>query len=128
MEATTAVIWKAVVKATTKVRPFGPQSPHSMSMAVNLRKRASPPLPSNSVGNLIDGAFAMCFPERQMDSPTLMGELRESIAKLNSDYIESMKGIKGHETFDGILRKTQQVEEMTGIEKYKSCKLLCIIV
>ncbi|KAJ0510226.1 putative vinorine synthase [Helianthus annuus] len=109
MEATTAVIWKAVAKAASKVRPFGPQSPHALFSAVNLRKRASPPLPKDSIGNLIDGAGAICFPKRELHLPTLIGELRESIAKINSDHIESMKGEKGHE----ILRKLKQPMDVT---------------
>ncbi|KAK1427889.1 hypothetical protein QVD17_16609 [Tagetes erecta] len=113
MEATTAVIWKAAAKAASKVRSFGPQTPHVMLPMVNLRKRASPPLPNESIGNLVDAAYAFCFPSGHLDLPTLMGELRESIAKLNSDYIESMKGEKGHETFSEILRSVNQLTDVT---------------
>ncbi|PWA51416.1 Chloramphenicol acetyltransferase-like domain-containing protein [Artemisia annua] len=76
-EATSSLIWKAVAKASSIVRPLGPQ--------------ASPPLPYNTIGNLVRTATAICFPERQPDLPTLMSEIRESIAKINSDHIQSMK-------------------------------------
>ena len=113
MEATTAVIWKAAAKAASTVRSFSPQSPYALLSVVNFRKRASPPLPSDSFGNLIDAAGAICLPERQPDLPTLMGELRESIAKVNTDHIESMKGIKGHETFNNILKNLNHLAEVT---------------
>ncbi|KAM0064862.1 putative vinorine synthase [Helianthus debilis subsp. tardiflorus] len=112
MEATTAVVWKAVAKAASKVRPFGPQSPHVLLSAVNFRRRAVPPLPNDSVGNLIGGAVAICFPGRQLDLPTMMGKLRESIAKINSAHIDSQKGEKGHETINERLRTLNQIMDM----------------
>ncbi|GJQ91493.1 vinorine synthase-like protein [Tanacetum coccineum] len=92
MVATSSLIWKVVAKASSLVRSFGPQLPHALFSFVNFRKRASPPLPYNSIGNLVRTATTICFPESQPDLPTLMGEIRESIAKINSDHIESIKG------------------------------------
>ncbi|KAJ0610619.1 putative alcohol O-acetyltransferase [Helianthus annuus] len=43
----------------------------------------------------------------------MMGEVRESIARINSDHIESMKGVKGHETFNEILRRLNQLMNVT---------------
>ncbi|KAK1427891.1 hypothetical protein QVD17_16612 [Tagetes erecta] len=105
--ATTAVVWKAVANAASKVRPFGPKSPHVIFPVVNLRKRASPPIPKESIGNIINAAAAFCFPASHLDLPTMMGELRESIAKMDSNYIETMKGEKGHETYNEIQKKTK---------------------
>ncbi|KAL9998298.1 putative vinorine synthase [Helianthus debilis subsp. tardiflorus] len=102
--ATTAVIWKAVAKAASKVRPFGPQSPHALFSVVNLRKRASPPLPNESIGNLIDLAGAVCFPDGQLDLATMMGDLIDSMARINSDHIESLKGENGHSLFSETLK------------------------
>ncbi|KAI7741100.1 hypothetical protein M8C21_033389 [Ambrosia artemisiifolia] len=115
MEATSSVIWKAAAQAASKVRPFGPQSPHALFSVVNLRKRASPPFPKESIGNLIEGAGAICFPGGgRLDLPTMMGEVRESIAKINSEYIESMKGDKGHEKFNDMLRRLNQLVGVTA--------------
>ncbi|GJT23577.1 stemmadenine O-acetyltransferase, partial [Tanacetum coccineum] len=112
-EATSSLIWKVVAKASSKVRSFGPQSPHALFSCVNLRKRASPPLPYNSIGNLVRTATAICFPESQPDLPTLMGEIRESIAKINSDHIESIKGDeKGHQEFNQILRSLKDLTDV----------------
>ncbi|KAI7729390.1 hypothetical protein M8C21_006348, partial [Ambrosia artemisiifolia] len=114
MEATTTIIWKAAAQAASKVRPFGPHSPHALLSLVNIRKRASPTLPKESIGNLLDAAAAICFPGGQLDLPTMMGELRESIAKINSDYIELMKGEKGHETFNEVLKRINQLADVTS--------------
>ncbi|KAM0051832.1 putative vinorine synthase [Helianthus debilis subsp. tardiflorus] len=114
MEATVSVIWKAAAQAATKVRPFGPQTPHALLSLVNLRNRASPPLPKESIGNLIDAAAAICLPSGHLDLPTLMVELRESIAKINPSYIENMKGETGHETFNEILRRVNQLADVTS--------------
>nr|XP_043611289.1 stemmadenine O-acetyltransferase-like isoform X1 [Erigeron canadensis] len=95
MEATTALIWKAAAKASSEVKAFNQQSPYVMLSVVNIRKRSSPPLPENSIGNLFTPAVALCFPTSKPDLPTLIGELRDSIAKENSEKIESMKGENG---------------------------------
>ncbi|KAJ0735149.1 putative vinorine synthase [Helianthus annuus] len=112
MEATSALVWKSVAKAASQVRPFGLESPHFLLTSVNFRKRASPPLPNDTIGNLLDGAVAVCFPERHLELPTLMGDLRESVAKINSHHIESMKGEKGHETFKEISRISNQLMDV----------------
>ncbi|GJU32740.1 putative vinorine synthase [Tanacetum coccineum] len=67
IEATSAVIWKVAAKVASNIRPFGPQSPHLFVSSVNLRKRASPPLPNESIGNIVDPTVAICFPESQPD-------------------------------------------------------------
>ncbi|GJQ91495.1 putative vinorine synthase [Tanacetum coccineum] len=113
MEATSSLIWKVVAKASSVVRSFGPQSPHALFSFVNFRKRASPPIPYNSIGNLVRTATAICFPESQPDLPTLMGEIRESIAKINSDHIESIKGEKGQKEFNQILRSLKDLTDVT---------------
>ncbi|KAK1427886.1 hypothetical protein QVD17_16602 [Tagetes erecta] len=113
MEATIGVIWKAAAQAASKVRPFGPYSPHALLSAVNFRRRMSPPMPQESIGNLVDVAAAICFPCGDMNLPTLIGEVRKSIANINSNHIESMKGEKGHERFNEILRSVTQLTNVT---------------
>ncbi|GJS02988.1 transferase, chloramphenicol acetyltransferase-like domain protein [Tanacetum coccineum] len=103
-EATSAIIWKVAAKAASNIRPVGPQTPHAFASSVNLRKRASPPFPSESIGNIIYQAVAICFPESQPNLATLMARIRESISKKDSTHIVSMKGEKGHEKINEILR------------------------
>nr|GEX50740.1 vinorine synthase-like [Tanacetum cinerariifolium] len=113
MEATTALIWKAAAKAASTIRPFGPQSPHALLSYVNFHKRASPPLPYETIRNLLCTATGICFPKSQPDLSTLMSEIRESIAKINSDHVESLKGEKGHKEFSQILRKLKDLTDVT---------------
>ncbi|XP_076946670.1 epi-neemfruitin B 7-O-acetyltransferse L7AT-like [Bidens hawaiensis] len=113
MEATTAVIWKAAAKAASKVRPFGPQTPHALITMVNLRKRASPDFSEESIGNVLDAVVAICNPAgSNLDLPTLMGRMRDSIAKINSAYVDSLKGVKGHETFNEQLRGLNRLADL----------------
>ncbi|KAI3504016.1 hypothetical protein L1887_32560 [Cichorium endivia] len=110
-EVTAAVVWKAAAKAASTVRPFSPDSPHALFTFVNLRKRASPPLPNELIGNVISAGTAICFPNKQPDLATLMCEVRESLSKLNSDYVESLKREKGHETFIGFQKMINDLIE-----------------
>ncbi|PWA42578.1 transferase, Chloramphenicol acetyltransferase-like domain protein [Artemisia annua] len=103
MVATSAVIWKATVNTASALRTFTPQSPHALLSMVNIRKRASPPFANESFGNIVDTADAICFPNSQPDLATLTREVRESLAKKDSNHIETMKGEKGHGTFNEIL-------------------------
>ncbi|GJW65268.1 vinorine synthase-like protein [Tanacetum coccineum] len=115
LEATSGVIWKAASKAASSIRRFGPETPHAFVSSVNLRKRATPPLPSESIGNIVDLAVAFCFPESQPDLATLMGQIRESIAKKDSNHIESMKGEKGLEKINEMLRESNHVIDVVDI-------------
>ncbi|GJS67936.1 vinorine synthase-like protein [Tanacetum coccineum] len=49
----TSLVWKAAAKAASSVRLFSPDYPHALGTMVNLRKRASPPLPKDSIGNIV---------------------------------------------------------------------------
>nr|GEU72881.1 hypothetical protein [Tanacetum cinerariifolium] len=51
--------------------------------------------------------------ESQPDLPMLMGEIRESIAKINSDHIESIKGENGQKEFNQILRSLKDLTNVT---------------
>ncbi|XP_071718311.1 epi-neemfruitin B 7-O-acetyltransferse L7AT-like [Rutidosis leptorrhynchoides] len=114
MEATTALIWKVAAKASSTVTPFSPQSPYALLSIVNLLKKASPPLTENAIGNITVLVSAVCFPESQPDLATLTGELRESMASANLDYIESLKGEKRTESILGRLNGLSNLANIQG--------------
>ncbi|PWA63627.1 Chloramphenicol acetyltransferase-like domain-containing protein [Artemisia annua] len=118
MEATTALIWRAAAKAARTIRPCTPETPHSLFSFVNIRKRASPPLPYESIGNLVDIACGVSYPESQPDLPTLATETRESIAKVNSDRIESCKGEKGRDGINNLLKRLVDLTDVSGNENH----------
>ncbi|XP_076942860.1 17,18-epoxy-17-hydroxycur-19-ene N-malonyltransferase-like [Bidens hawaiensis] len=113
MEVTSALIWKAAAKASLAVKPFRPQTPHALLSYVNLRSRASPPLPYESIENLIHLATGICFLDSQLELPKLVGEIRESIAKINSYHIDSIKGEKGNDVYDGTLNRLKDLMDIT---------------
>ncbi|XP_071718287.1 limonoid 7-O-acetyltransferse-like [Rutidosis leptorrhynchoides] len=120
-EATTALIWKAAAKAASIIKPYSPETPHVLLMAVNLRKRATPPLPKESIGNLFDSATGICFPNSQPNLSSLMSEIRKSIAKINSDHIESLKVEKGRKMY---IEKMKMKNDMASDTKKKNDSLL----
>ncbi|KAI3509946.1 hypothetical protein L1887_25471 [Cichorium endivia] len=71
-EVTTAVLWKAAAKAASTLRPFSLDSPHALFTFVNLRKRASPPLPNELIENVISVGTTICFPNKQSNLANLM--------------------------------------------------------
>ncbi|CAH1412487.1 unnamed protein product [Lactuca virosa] len=115
-EVTAAVVWKAAAKAASTVRRFSPDSPHALFTFVNLRKRASPPLPTELIGNVISAGNAICFPNKQPDLATMIDEVRKSISKLDSGYVESLKREKGHETFIGFQKIINDLIEVMNEE------------
>ncbi|KAI3738367.1 hypothetical protein L2E82_28396 [Cichorium intybus] len=76
VKVTTGVLWKAAAKAASTLRPFSLDSPHALFTFVNLRKRASPPLPNELIGNVISMGTTICFPNKQPDLANLMSEVR----------------------------------------------------
>ncbi|XP_071690664.1 epi-neemfruitin B 7-O-acetyltransferse L7AT-like [Rutidosis leptorrhynchoides] len=125
MEATTAVIWKAVAKAASTVKKLDPRSPHVLVIPVNIRKRASPAFTENSIGNFAMPVKANCFPGSKPNLSTLMGKLRESILTINSDYVESLKGEKGHETVNKMLKELKPLTNTTKVVEHIACS--CVL-
>lgn len=124
-EATSSLFWKAAAKAASTVRPFGLESPHALFSIVNLRKKASPPFPNESFGNIIDVAPGICFPKKEPNLSTLMGEVRESIAKIDSDYIESRKGEKGQKIY---IEKWRKMNDEANVMDVSDCLIVTCVL
>lgn len=69
--------------------------PFALIHAVNLRRRATPPFSENYMGNFIWMASALCKNEEEPELQGLVCQLREAIAKLNGDFVNSLQGDEG---------------------------------
>ncbi|KAJ6313034.1 hypothetical protein OIU77_014535 [Salix suchowensis] len=77
VEAVTALIWKCAMNAS---RSNSEHLRYSiLSQSVDLRKRMAPPMPENTIGNLV-GYFASCATECEIELQSLVGQLRQGAA------------------------------------------------
>ncbi|KAB5537789.1 hypothetical protein DKX38_015322 [Salix brachista] len=75
-EAVTALIWKCAMNAS---RSNSEHLRYSiLSQSVDLRKRMAPPMPENTIGNLV-GYFASCATECEIELQSLVGQLRQGL-------------------------------------------------
>ncbi|KAJ4710092.1 Vinorine synthase-like [Melia azedarach] len=86
VEAVTALIWKCMINITKSTKPFAKLS--LMSHSVDLRKRVEPPLPENSIGNIVGMFFAAHSTEMETDLPALVSKLRKAKWEFNKNALE----------------------------------------
>ncbi|KAA8542162.1 hypothetical protein F0562_023314 [Nyssa sinensis] len=109
VEAVSAFIWKhfievAKLKSDTK-RMF------AAIHAVNLRPRMSPPLPDHAFGNIWRFSCALAT----IDNGDLVGQLRSSIMKIDSDFVKNLQN------GDGYVEYLNKAEESFSKGEIESC-------
>lgn len=100
VEAVTTLLGKCIMAASkTQARSSSSDrdsdKPFALIHAVNLRRRATPPFSENYMGNFIWMASALCTTEEEPELQDLVCQLREAIAKLNGDFVNSLQGDEG---------------------------------
>ncbi|XP_057470194.1 stemmadenine O-acetyltransferase-like [Actinidia eriantha] len=107
VEAVSAFLWKCAMAASEEKSGF--KRPSLLSHVVNLRRRTVPPLPENSMGNLIWIASAQSMAKYdKLGLHGLVGQVREGISKINSDFV---KKLRGNERSSVIRKSLKRVEE-----------------
>ncbi|GFS31934.1 hypothetical protein Acr_00g0020050 [Actinidia rufa] len=107
VEVVSACLWKCAMAASEEKSGF--KRPSLLSHVVNLRRRISPPLPENSMGNLIWIASAQPMAKHdRLGLLDLVGQVREGISKINSDFV---KKLLGDERSSVILKSLKRIEE-----------------
>ncbi|KAM7269511.1 hypothetical protein ACFE04_025008 [Oxalis oulophora] len=107
VEALSAFIWSRFV-AATKINKPHPDRFYTILHAVNLRPRIDPSLPEHSFGNLY--RVAITIPTIDPDDKYCRGlvkQVRESIHKIDKDYIRKLQ--QGDEHLDFIRQRAKQV-------------------
>ncbi|CAH1417481.1 unnamed protein product [Lactuca virosa] len=90
--AVTSLIWNC---ATAAARKLHGERPSILQTAVNIRGRFTPPLPPNSIGNIIWNAVARCESKDSLRFDTMVGLMNAGIAKVNTSFVEQFKGEQG---------------------------------
>ncbi|XP_065880678.1 vinorine synthase-like [Euphorbia lathyris] len=93
VEAVSAFIWQCTMVASKAKN--GHQKPSVLSLIVNLRGKKNTHLPENSIGNLLWMASAESSADSGKELSFLVGILRESILKINGEYVQKLSGKDG---------------------------------
>lgn len=113
VETVSGFIWKSAM-AASKQR-YGSKKPSLLTHVVNLRRRANPNLPGNSLGNLIWIASSKLLEDDQdLDLPFLVDEVRKSISKIDGEYVKKLRS-------DREGAKKMMKEHLKEIEEF-GCK------
>ncbi|XP_073127098.1 limonoid 7-O-acetyltransferse-like [Henckelia pumila] len=116
VEAVSGFIWKHAMAASEESR-FGTKKPSLLTHVVNLRKRASPNLSENSLGNLIWMASAKLHSLSDNDDhhrnlgliSCLVDRVRKSISKIDGDYVKKIQGDDGFITMHKYLKEIEEL-------------------
>ncbi|KAK8685097.1 hypothetical protein V6N13_041106 [Hibiscus sabdariffa] len=117
-----------VAGAASSRSKHGPSSQSQQSAllnVVNLRKRMDPPLPGNTIGNLIL-KYAVMFDENDVQLHQLVSKMK---TKFNNVCNDKMKGIKSKKGYNEILKSRKQIAQLLNgrsqdINTY-TCTNLC---
>ncbi|XP_019184050.1 PREDICTED: vinorine synthase-like [Ipomoea nil] len=117
VEALSAFIWAAVIRAILPVNPN--LKMHMLINLVNLRKKLNPPLHSECLGNIFHTVAARWDSEADgggsVNAGFLVGRVAEAINKVTNDYVRAM-----HEE-DGFLKAILNVSKpFRNADEFKS--------
>ncbi|KAG6776666.1 hypothetical protein POTOM_020190 [Populus tomentosa] len=82
----------------------GSQRPSLLTHYVNLRRKMEPKLSDNSMGNFLWLAAAKYTNKSKPGLKDLVGEVRKAISKIDSDFVEHVKGDKRNNQMDETLK------------------------
>ncbi|KAG6387263.1 hypothetical protein SASPL_152450 [Salvia splendens] len=125
VEAVSAFIWKHLIESASARNP---NPVFAATHAVDIRERASPPLPRHFFGNACARAMAMTSSSPAQDYYSLALELRRVIRKADADYVrrledggEFLKYYAVSEENDPELREGGKTVEVCGFTSW--CRL-----
>ncbi|EEF48741.1 transferase, putative [Ricinus communis] len=90
----------AILKATS-----GIDRPTASSHVVNLRGKATPPIPESSFGNLSWVVYALSLPKETKLTPLVL-KGREAIKKIESDFVKKIQGDGGFPKLYEMIKET----------------------
>nr|BDW80094.1 BAHD acyltransferase [Echium plantagineum] len=109
VEVVTSLLYKCAYAASSLVNPDSSALP-VFSQVVNIRNLMNPPLPPNSIGNMVH-LYAAPFPDpKHLSFPRLASELRRT----KMQFLEKFKGISAEELREEVLKSVEHVRMISG--------------
>ncbi|CAK7327570.1 unnamed protein product [Dovyalis caffra] len=105
IETLSAFIWKFCMEAERVI--YASSGPFLSSLAVNIRPRTEPCLPQYSIGNLWQRGITVChdLTDTEMGLNELVTSIRETVTKMNADYLHTLQGENGFRVISKSLNK-----------------------
>ncbi|XP_057773307.1 stemmadenine O-acetyltransferase-like [Salvia miltiorrhiza] len=91
VEVVSALIWKCFMSASLA----NGKSTSLLTQTLDLRRRARPPFPAECFGNFLTLAPATSNNNENAELGALVRKMRDSISKVDDDYINRMRGDRG---------------------------------
>ncbi|KAJ4710925.1 Transferase [Melia azedarach] len=121
-EAVTALIWKCATNASRSNSGYSKLS--VLSQCVNIREKIVPPLPDNSVGNLV-GYFVAQKDESDIELQGLVHELRKETQEFSKNYINKLQREDALEVITEHFKDAISILISHDLELYISSNLYC---
>ncbi|KAG6388403.1 hypothetical protein SASPL_149828 [Salvia splendens] len=86
----TAVIWKCFMEAVAEESAGKDVKPLLMTQAVNLRRKATPPLPDDSFGNSVWPAMGLWSNPVEKELTELVSKVKKVIAKIDGEFVRRL--------------------------------------
>ncbi|KAJ0094107.1 hypothetical protein Patl1_16844 [Pistacia atlantica] len=121
VEVVTALIWKCAMNASRSNSGFSKLS--LLSQSVNIRRRTEPPLPDDSIGNLV-GYFPAQKDESDIELQGLVRELRTGKQDFSKKYVKKLQSEVAYEEITESLKEELCMLISHDMEFY-ICTSLC---
>ncbi|OVA00046.1 Transferase [Macleaya cordata] len=112
VQALSAFIWKRFMdvdqaRKSAAAAAAAADTVYGAFVAINMRTRMVPPLPTNSIGNCVTATLAMINANKgEKDGyPDLVGKVREAIKKIDGDHVRKLQ------TTDALLNSVKLIGE-----------------
>ncbi|KNA25516.1 hypothetical protein SOVF_006070 [Spinacia oleracea] len=93
VEVVTSLIYKTIIQSNKKIHPRGLVTSYSLAQTVNMRTRMVPPLPKNTVGNIVWYFPVMIKEEDDISLGTLAARMRDALMNL-CEFARNVEGEK----------------------------------
>ncbi|XP_077252662.1 stemmadenine O-acetyltransferase-like [Tasmannia lanceolata] len=117
VEAVSALIWRCVIKIQ---KESGFMGSYAAVHIVGLRKRMTPPLPENSIGNLWVPVFTTGILESECNEEDMKSclevQLKNAIRKVDCDYVKELQGPAGIQKVYESVKDLYEKHSKSGIE------------
>lgn len=114
VEAVSVFLWRHFIEASNAKMDSKSKNVVVALHAVILRPRMNPALPEHAFGNLCTAVPAFPMAEGEQEYPDLVGCLRKSIRKINSNYVEKLQ--KGGDRYLYSLQKAMELVSRGEVE------------